>query len=207
MDQTAITLPYTTVTDMSGEMIKTVLEDVADNLFNPDPYYQQGGDMVRVGGLQYTIDPLAAQGKRITEMRLKGTPIDAAKTYKVAGWAPVAEAARCRHRQQDRAGVGRGGNLAQIKKRITARKLNVPRIRGWQQGHGRGNGESKGCGSFAVNLSNHEHEKYHDHHGKKIDRLFTEIPISTGQHSKLQKVDQAIFRPALTPSEEKKTYP
>ena len=94
MDQTAITYPYTTVTDMSGEMIKTVLEDVADNLFNPDPYYQQGGDMVRVGGLQYTIDPLAAQGKRITEMRLKGTPIDAAKTYKVAGWAPVSEAAR-----------------------------------------------------------------------------------------------------------------
>ena len=63
MDQTAITYPTPTVTDMSGEMIKTVLEDVADNLFNPDPYYQQGGDMVRVGGLQYTIDPLAAQGK------------------------------------------------------------------------------------------------------------------------------------------------
>jgi sulfur-oxidizing protein SoxB len=54
LDQTAITYPWTTVTNMSGEMIKTVLEDVCDNLFNPDPYYQQGGDMVRVGGLQWT---------------------------------------------------------------------------------------------------------------------------------------------------------
>jgi sulfur-oxidizing protein SoxB len=129
MDQTAITYPYTTVTDMSGEMIKTVLEDVADTLFNPDPYYQQGGDMVRVGGLQYTIDPLAAQGKRITEMRLKGTPIDAAKTYKVAGWAPVAEAAR------DAAIANKTEPVWDVvetwlksKKRITARKLNVPRI-------------------------------------------------------------------------------
>jgi sulfur-oxidizing protein SoxB len=78
---------------MSGEMIKTVLEDVADNLFNPDPYYQQGGDMVRVGGLQYSVDPTAAMGKRISDMRLKGQPIEAGKTYKVAGWAPVAEEA------------------------------------------------------------------------------------------------------------------
>ncbi len=57
MDQTAITYPMVTVNDFSGETIKTILEDVADNLFNPDPYYQQGGDMVRVGGLQYTIVP------------------------------------------------------------------------------------------------------------------------------------------------------
>lgn len=94
LDQTAITYPYTTVTDMSGEMIKTVLEDVADNLFNPDPYYQQGGDMVRVGGLQYAIEPLADAGKRISEMMLNGKPIEAGKTYKVAGWAPVAEGAQ-----------------------------------------------------------------------------------------------------------------
>jgi sulfur-oxidizing protein SoxB len=79
---------------MSGETIKTILEDVADNLFNPDPYYQQGGDMVRVGGMQYTIDPAEAAGKRITDMRLKGKPIEANKMYKVAGWAPVSEAAR-----------------------------------------------------------------------------------------------------------------
>ncbi len=57
LDQTALTYPYTTVTNMSGETIKTILEDVADNLFNLDPYYQSGGDMVRVGGMQYTIDP------------------------------------------------------------------------------------------------------------------------------------------------------
>ncbi len=94
MDQTAITYPYTTVTQMSGETIKTILEDVADNLFNPDPYYQQGGDMVRVGGLQYTIDPTAGMGKRISDMRLAGKPLEAGKTYKVAGWAPVAEEAR-----------------------------------------------------------------------------------------------------------------
>ena len=79
---------------MSGEMIKTVLEDVADNLFNPDPYYQQGGDMVRVGGMQYTIDPNASAGNRISDMRIGDKPIEAAKSYKVAGWAPVSEAAR-----------------------------------------------------------------------------------------------------------------
>jgi sulfur-oxidizing protein SoxB len=94
LDQTAITYPYTTVNMMSGETIKTILEDVADNLFNPDPYYQQGGDMVRVGGLQYAIDPAASMGKRISEMRLNGELIDASKNYKVAGWAPVSEAAK-----------------------------------------------------------------------------------------------------------------
>jgi len=93
MDQTATTYSYSTLTDMSGDMIKTILEDVADNLFNPDPYLQQGGDMVRVGGLTYAIDPLATMGKRITDMRLGGVPIESGKTYKVAGWAPVAEGA------------------------------------------------------------------------------------------------------------------
>ena len=94
MDQLAITYPHTTLTDMSGETIKTILEDVADNLFNPDPYYQQGGDMVRVGGLQYTCTPSEKAGARISDMRLKGKPIEAGKTYKVAGWAPVAEGAK-----------------------------------------------------------------------------------------------------------------
>lgn len=91
MDQTAITYPQTTLTEMAGSQIKVILEDVADNLFNPDPYYQQGGDMVRVGGLQYAIDPLKGAGERIVAMSLNGEPIDADKTYKVAGWAPVAE--------------------------------------------------------------------------------------------------------------------
>jgi S-sulfosulfanyl-L-cysteine sulfohydrolase len=94
MDQLAITYPQATLTDMSGETIKTVLEDVADNLFNPDPYYQQGGDMVRVGGLEYTCTPNADTGKRISDMRLNGQPIQADKTYKVGGWAPVAEGAQ-----------------------------------------------------------------------------------------------------------------
>ncbi|MEP6773368.1 MAG: thiosulfohydrolase SoxB [Polaromonas sp.] len=94
MDQTAITYPWTTLTDMRGDMIKTILEDVGDNLFNPDPYYQQGGDMVRVGGLTYTCEPGAKMGERIQDMRLGGKLIDAGKTYKVAGWAPVAEASK-----------------------------------------------------------------------------------------------------------------
>jgi sulfur-oxidizing protein SoxB len=94
MDQTAITYPYTTVTEMTGATIKTILEDVADNLFNADPYLQQGGDMVRVGGLTYSIDPAARIGARIDDMRLDGRPIDANRSYKVAGWAPVAEGAK-----------------------------------------------------------------------------------------------------------------
>ncbi|MBV8037672.1 thiosulfohydrolase SoxB [Roseateles sp.] len=94
MDQLAITYPYATLTEMTGATIKTVLEDVADNLFNPDPYYQQGGDMVRVGGLSYTMQPTEAMGRRITDMRLNGKPLDADKHYKVAGWAPVAEEAK-----------------------------------------------------------------------------------------------------------------
>ena len=128
MDMTATTYSYATLTEMKGEMIKTVLEDVADNLFNPDPYYQQGGDMVRVGGLSYTCDPLAAMGQRITDMRLKGQPIDAGKTYKVAGWAPVAEdAAKAGNRMVWEVAEewlkARGGKVA-------PRQLNNPRLVG-----------------------------------------------------------------------------
>lgn len=94
LNQTAITYPTTTLTNMTGAQIKTVLEDVCDNLFNPDPYYQQGGDMVRVGGLEYTCEPGAAMGARIQDMQLNGKSLDADKVYKVAGWAPVSEAAR-----------------------------------------------------------------------------------------------------------------
>ena len=94
MDQLAITYPYATLTDMAGETLKSILEDVADNLFNPDPYYQQGGDMVRVGGLAYTMNPAENMGRRISNLQLGGKPIDAGKKYKVAGWAPVAEEAK-----------------------------------------------------------------------------------------------------------------
>ncbi len=124
MDQTAITYPMSTLTDMSGEQIKMILEDVCDNLFNPDPYYQQGGDMVRVGGLTYACDPNAKIGNRIQDMRLNGKPLDATKTYKVAGWAPVAEGAT-------------GEPIWEVvarwlrdKKTITPRQLNTPRLIG-----------------------------------------------------------------------------
>ncbi|NOT16811.1 MAG: thiosulfohydrolase SoxB [Sulfuriferula sp.] len=93
MDQTAITYPSTSLTEMTGATIKTIMEDVCDNLFNSDPYYQQGGDMVRVGGIQYTVHPNNKIGNRISNMMLKGKPIDASRKYKVAGWAPVAEGA------------------------------------------------------------------------------------------------------------------
>jgi sulfur-oxidizing protein SoxB len=128
MDMTATTYSYSTVTEMTGEMIKVVLEDVADNLFNPDPYYQQGGDMVRVGGLRYSIDPTAAMGRRITDMRLDGKPIDAARKYKVAGWAPVAEEARAANTAPvwdvvEQWLKARGG-------RVAARAANVPTLVG-----------------------------------------------------------------------------
>ena len=79
--------------EMTGEFIKVILEDVADNIFNPDPYYQQGGDMVRIGGMGYRIDVSKPQGERISEMTLlsTGEAIDPAKTYVVAGWASVNE--------------------------------------------------------------------------------------------------------------------
>ena len=129
MDQTAITYPQTTRSQMTGEMIKIVLEDVADNLFNPDPYLQQGGDMVRTGGLTYAINPTSSMGGRISDMRLKGVPIDAGKTYTVAGWAPVAQAAA--------GGAVWGepvwdtvGTWLKDKKTIAPRVLNTPRIIG-----------------------------------------------------------------------------
>jgi sulfur-oxidizing protein SoxB len=93
MDQSAITYPTATVNQITGRQIKAILEDVADNLFNPDPYYQQGGDMVRVGGLTYACEPDAKMGGRISDLRLAGLPLDADRGYRVAGWAPVAEGA------------------------------------------------------------------------------------------------------------------
>ena len=90
---TAITYPAAYRMTMTGSRLKEVLEDVADNLFNPDPYYQQGGDMVRVGGVAYTIDVDKPIGSRISELRLtrSGHPLDPAKDYVVAGWASVNE--------------------------------------------------------------------------------------------------------------------
>lgn len=89
LTQTAITYGATTLNQVTGEQIKVILEDVADNLYNEDPYYQQGGDMVRTGGLKYSIDIHQKQGKRIGDMELGGKPIDPARKYKIAGWASV----------------------------------------------------------------------------------------------------------------------
>jgi sulfur-oxidizing protein SoxB len=130
MDQLAITYPYATLTEMTGEFIKTVLEDVADNLFNPDPYYQQGGDMVRVGGLQYAIAPNAKAGQRISDMRLAGKPIAADKRYKVAGWAPVAEEAKTLPGVNPVWEHVESWLKAQPGGRVAARKLNTPRLIG-----------------------------------------------------------------------------
>lgn len=95
-NHTAITYAACTRTSMKGDFIKTILEDVADNLFNVDPYYQQGGDMVRVGGLGYTIDVSKPIGSRVSNMTLlaTGQPIDPSKSYVVGGWASVNEAAK-----------------------------------------------------------------------------------------------------------------
>jgi S-sulfosulfanyl-L-cysteine sulfohydrolase len=90
--ETAISYPETYVQGMTGRQIKDVLEDVCDNLFNTDPYYQQGGDMVRVGGLSYTCTPTENIGRRVSELKLaNGRPLEAGKTYRVTGWASVHE--------------------------------------------------------------------------------------------------------------------
>ncbi len=131
MDQVATTYSYATVTTMTGATIKTVLEDVADNLFNPDPYYQQGGDMVRVGGLTYTITPEAAMGSRISELRLGERPVDADRNYKVAGWAPVSPEARD-------AGLPMVWDVVETwlkqrpRGRVAERRINAPRLVGVQ---------------------------------------------------------------------------
>src|SRR5215471_7610878 len=92
LSETAITYPETYLQTMTGSQIKDVLEDVCDNLFNADPYYQQGGDMVRVGGLSYTCTPTAAIGSRISELTLdSGKLFEPSRSYKVAGWASVNE--------------------------------------------------------------------------------------------------------------------
>jgi sulfur-oxidizing protein SoxB len=122
MDQTAITYPAVTVNDFTGARIKEILEDVCDNLFHLDPYLQQGGDMVRVGGMTYTCDPRAAMGARISDLRLNGAPMQADKAYKVAGWASVAE---------DVAGEPVWDVVARYlreRRTIAPLKLNLPRL-------------------------------------------------------------------------------
>lgn len=124
MTQTAITYPNTTMNLMKGEQIKLILEDVADNLFNVDPYYQQGGDMVRVGGLKYAIDPTKTIGNRISDMTLYGKPVSTTKKYKVAGWASVETPRETRPIWEVVADYIRAQDAVRIK------ELNMPKIKG-----------------------------------------------------------------------------
>ena len=124
LDQTAITYPQCTLNDLTGERIKAILEDVCDNLFNPDPYLQQGGDMVRVGGLTFACNPRANAGSRISDLRLAGKPITPSRAYKVAGWASV---------QENPVGEPIWEVVAQYlrdKKVIAPPRLNLPRLEG-----------------------------------------------------------------------------
>ena len=124
LDQTATTYSYSTLSELSGERIKFILEDVCDNLFNPDPYKQQGGDMVRVGGLTYACAPNEKIGSRIQDMRLGGKLLDPGGKYKVAGWAPVAEGASGEPIWDVVA------RYLRAKKAVAAVKLNEPRLIG-----------------------------------------------------------------------------
>ncbi|MDH3715533.1 MAG: thiosulfohydrolase SoxB [Gammaproteobacteria bacterium] len=131
LDQTCMTYPETYVREMSGEQLKLILEDVADNLFNPDPYFQQGGDMVRVGGFNYEIDPTVEIGRRISNMRLNnGELIDASRNYKVAGWATVGSVSPGRPVWDEVADYLRDRKVAKIT------RLNTPVIRNIDQNPG-----------------------------------------------------------------------
>jgi sulfur-oxidizing protein SoxB len=125
MDQTAITYPGVTLNPLTGAAIKAILEDVADNLLNPDPYLQQGGDMVRVAGMTYALNPHAKIGARISDLRVEGVPMDASRAYKVAGWAPVAEGAVAGEPVWEL--VAR--NL-RSKKTVRVGRVNAPRLKG-----------------------------------------------------------------------------
>lgn len=124
MNMTAITYPTVTLNQISGKDIKAILEDIADNIFHDDPYFQQGGDMVRVGGMQFTIEPKAKIGNRIGNMQLKGKALQANKKYKVAGWASV---------KRQKGGVPIWDLVAEYlrdKKVLSLRNINAPKIKG-----------------------------------------------------------------------------
>ncbi|SFM33525.1 sulfate thiol esterase SoxB [Ectothiorhodospira mobilis] len=127
MDHTALTYPAVTRNEMSGRRIHQILEDVADNLFNKDPFYQQGGDMVRVGGLRYSIDPTREMGERITDLELNGKPLEPQRNYVVAGWASV----------QERPAGDTGRRIWDVvadylrdHRNVAIRHLNQPRLKG-----------------------------------------------------------------------------
>ncbi len=134
LDQTCITYPETYSREMKGSDLKAILEDVSDNLFNPDPYYQQGGDMVRLGGLDYVCDPKAPMGQRISEMTLdSGEKIEANKHYRVSGWATVGSQSPGPAIWDVVAGYLRDQKVATVK------KLNIPALKNSRGNPGLGN--------------------------------------------------------------------
>jgi S-sulfosulfanyl-L-cysteine sulfohydrolase len=125
LDQTAITYGTATLNLIPGSQVKVILEDIADNLFHEDPYYQQGGDMVRVGGITYTLDLTQKHGRRINDMVVNGKPIDMNREYKVAGWASVQE-----NPQGDRMIWDVVADYLRAKKTVTIKEPYVPKIKG-----------------------------------------------------------------------------
>jgi len=131
MNETAITYPETYVNEMTGQQIQAIMEDVCDNLFNTDPYYQQGGDMVRIGGMDYVCDPTQTMNQRLSELTLdNGKPLDPNKTYKVAGWATVNSKAP---------GAPIWDVVAEYmrsEKHIQVKRLNTPKLKGMKNNLG-----------------------------------------------------------------------
>lgn len=131
MAETAITYPNTYIKEMTGAQLKAVMEDVCDNLFNKNPYYQQGGDMVRIAGLRYACNPNEVKGKRISEMELEnGKALQADKKYKISGWASVSS-------------VPSGKPIWDIvdeylgqQGHVKVKKLNTPKLIGMKGNHG-----------------------------------------------------------------------
>ena len=123
MSQTAITYPVVRRLEMTGAQIKEVMEDIADNRFNPDPYLQQGGDMVRIGGLHYTIDPNMRKGKRIQEMELNGKKIRSRKKYIVGAWAGLDE------NQEGKAIWDVVADYLRARKVVKSVNLNIPKLK------------------------------------------------------------------------------
>jgi len=125
MDQTAITYPTATLNELTGAQIMEIMEDIADNLFHEDPYYQQGGDMVRVGGMTYTLDLNQKHGKRIQRVEIRGKKLDLKRAYKVAGWASV---------QENPAGTRPVWDVVaewlKAKKTVRVDKPNLPELKG-----------------------------------------------------------------------------
>lgn len=138
MTNTSMTYGETYVSELKGTQIKEILEGIAENLFVQDPYLQSGGDMVRVGGLDYTIDPSAGLGKRISNIKDdKGVVIDDKKSYKVAGWAQV-----------NSVGNGRlmwdvAANYLRQQKHLNLKKINHPSIKGVKNNPGIENYDGK----------------------------------------------------------------